>query len=93
MLPPFVQINNHWFLIVNWELSSPPESDEILLLRPLTAEEQAMLRHSRTEGDCDLWASIVCDDNARYRGRENGSTVESHVGPEMISARPSSEEG
>jgi hypothetical protein len=74
MIPPFVSLNGHAHLVLNFQLDHPdvplpladllPELDHrrdqagLLLLRPLSRREALLLCRYRDEAEIEAWAKI-----------------------------------
>lgn len=51
MVPPFVWIRGRPYLVVDWDLNVPPDSEVYLLLRPLSRREAVWLEQHQIERD------------------------------------------
>lgn len=68
-LQPIVWILDHPYLIVNFDIDSPPTHSNYLLLRPLGPEERENFRHAENECLLGCWAELICDEENRWKVR------------------------
>jgi hypothetical protein len=81
---PFAWYNQRSYLVVNFDipptdlpglqemlerLLAHHPADQILLLRPLSTSEAALLRQAMVERDREAWAQMVVEEEDRYRGK------------------------
>ena len=71
MIPPVIQIEGHWYLVVNWDYDNPPGPEHHLLLRPLSPNETAWFRDYRASQEREVHALLVVQDEDRF-GRKMG---------------------
>ncbi len=82
---PFIQHDGRWFLNPIWEMRPAAAAlrqalegllerhrpGDLLLLRPLTRDEVALLEHGRSDSDAEMLARMVAPDEIR---RERAAT-------------------
>ena len=66
MLLPFVQINGHWHVIVNWKPDMEPGQN--LYLRPLMEAESTWLETQFEDAFFEIWARLFPDDESIING-------------------------
>jgi len=68
LLSPFVQIQNQWYVIINWQPGMEPEAN--LELRPLNECESGWLEPELEDAVFEVWARLFKDDEAMRNGAE-----------------------
>lgn len=64
-VPPFVQLNGSWYLVVNFVPGLTPPC--YLLLRPLGTQELIRVLEATEEFETELWAGLISKDDLRTR--------------------------
>ena len=67
-VPPFVEIRGRPYLVVNWDLCSPPGPQHWLVLRPLTAAELGVFVEWRGHKEAETWAVMMPVEGRRMAG-------------------------
>jgi len=82
-IPPFVDIGGKPYLVVNYDLGDQVINlkahldalldhhapTDILLLRPLSTDEAALLRQAARDAKVEAWARMIVQEDDRVRAR------------------------
>ena len=84
---PFVEYDGRYYLVVNFDLEptdhrpslldlladllAHQDPGVVLLLRPLTKDETALLQEYQRDLEVEAWAQMIVEHEDRFRGRKN----------------------